>query len=139
MKNEVENKDIKNENQTKEAEVKNTSTEQTTQLKQGFFRSLIDGEMITKQILVKQLPFVFYVTFLCALYIANRYSSEKIVRETHELLDELKDLRAEHISITSDLMQLSQQSEVLKLITEKQLQLTESIEPPKIIITKDDK
>jgi hypothetical protein len=129
-----ENEHIEEQNLTSNKEVKTNPGHDN---RPGFFRSLIDGEIITRQLLVKQLPFVFYISFLCALYIANRYSSEKVVRLTHDLQDELKDLRAEHISITSELMQLSQQSKVLEMLTEKNLALSESVEPPKIIVIKE--
>jgi hypothetical protein len=99
-------------------------------------RSFLDGTLLTREIVLKQLPFVIFITMLCMLYIANRYSAEKIVRKTQIIQSELKELRAEQISITSELMQLSQQSEVVKLVNQNELGLVESVEPPKTIIAK---
>jgi len=101
-------------------------------------RSFLDGTLLTKEVFLKQFPFVIFIAVLAVLYIANRYSAEKIVRKTQDLQTELKELRAEQISITSELMQLSQQSEVIKLVEGNQLGLTESIEPPKTIIVKEE-
>ena len=99
-------------------------------------RSFLDGTMLTREIILKQFPFVIFITLLCVIYIANRYSAEKIVRRTQILQTELKELKAEQISVTTELMQLSQQSEVLKLVTQNELGLVESVEPPKTIIEK---
>jgi len=101
-------------------------------------RSFLDGTMLTRDIIIKQLPFVIFVTLLCVIYIANRYSAEKIVRKTQIIQTELKELRAEKISVTSELMQLSQQSEVEKLVDKNELGLVESVEPPKTIIKKNE-
>ena len=99
-------------------------------------RSFLDGTMLTRDIIMKQFPFVIFITLLGVVYIANRYSAEKIVRRSQILQNELKELRAEQISITSELMQLSQQSEVFKLVSQYELGLNESIEPPKTIEVK---
>lgn len=99
-------------------------------------RSFLDGTLLTREIIMKQFPFVIFITLLCVIYIANRYSAEKIVRKTQIIQNELKELRAEQISVTSELMQLSQQSEVVKLVTQNELGLVESVEPPKTIIEK---
>lgn len=92
--------------------------------------------MLSKEIIKKQFPFVIFLSFIAIGFIANRYSAEKIVRNTESLKTELKELRAEQISVTSELMKESQQSEVVRKINEKQLGLTESIDPPKKIIVK---
>ena len=99
-------------------------------------RSFFDGTMLTREIIMKQFPFVIFITLLCVVYIANRYSAEKIVRKTQIIQNEIKELRAEQISVTSELMQLSQQSEVVKLVTQYELGIVESVEPPKTIIEK---
>lgn len=101
-------------------------------------RSFLDGTLITKEVILKQFPFVIFIAVLCVLYIANRYGAEKVVRKTQDIQNELKELRAEQISITSELMQLSQQSEVVKLVEVNQLGLAESLEPPKTIIVKEE-
>lgn len=101
------------------------------------FRALMDGTLLSKEILRKQFPFVLFLTLIAIAFIANRYAAEKIVRNTETLKTELKELRAEQISVTSELMQLSQQSEVVKLVTTNQLGLSESIDPPKKIIVKE--
>lgn len=132
MSNENENIEIQNtpEETNDQGKAKNSATESRS----NPVRSFLDGTLLTREIIIKQFPFVIFITLLCVIYIANRYSAEKIVRKTQIIQAELKELRAEQISVTSELMQLSQQSEVIKLVTQYEIGLVESVEPPKTII-----
>jgi len=98
------------------------------------FRDIIDGSILTKDEVVRQLPFILFLTFLGIIYIGNRYHAERVVRETSGIRNELKDLRAEAITTASELMYISKQSEVAKLIEDSKLGLYESMEPPKKIV-----
>ena len=103
----------------------------------GSFKGLIDGSLFTMDGVVSQLPFILFLTLLAFIYIGNRYRAEKIVRETISLQKEMKELRAEAITTSSELMSLSKQSEVAKLVERKGLGLKESVEPPsKLIVSK---
>lgn len=95
---------------------------------------IIDGSILTKDEVVRQLPFILFLTFIAIIYIGNRYHAERVVRETSKLRNELKDLRAEAITTASELMYISKQSEVVKLIDNNKLGLYELIEPPKKIV-----
>ena len=103
------------------------------EIKKGFLKELLDGSLLTREVVVKQLPYIIFVTFLAVLYIGNRYHAEKVVRNTTELQNEIKELRAESISIAAELMDISRQSEVARLVDKKGLGLKESMEPPKKI------
>ncbi|HHJ11090.1 MAG TPA: hypothetical protein ENK25_09425 [Bacteroidetes bacterium] len=105
--------------------------------KKGIFRSFIDGTILANQLIIKQLPFILFLTFLAMIYIGNRYHAEKIVREITRLKKEIQELRAESISTSAELMYKSTKTQVLKAIKEKNLGLEESMVPPgKIVIEK---
>ena len=93
-------------------------------------REILDGSVLAREKVVKQLPFVLFITFLMFLYIGNRYHTERIIRQTLTLQAELRDLRAESISLTSDLEYLSRQSQVARLVRQRGLGLVESQVPP---------
>ncbi|NCO54129.1 MAG: hypothetical protein COS14_07090 [Bacteroidetes bacterium CG02_land_8_20_14_3_00_31_25] len=103
----------------------------------NFFKSFINGTLLSREVILKQFPFVIYLTFIAIILIANRYGAEKVVRNTQSITNELKELKAEQISVTSELMRLSQQSEVIKLVNQYEIGLSELIEPPKKIIIKE--
>ncbi len=110
--------------------------EQKEYKKSSSIRDIIDGSILNSNNFIRQLPFIMFLTLLAIFYIANRYHAEKVVRETSKLRTEVKELRAEAITITSKLMNISKQSEVAKMVSERGLNLKESTEPP-IVIKKD--
>lgn len=103
----------------------------------SWLHGLLDGSLLTRQVVNKHLPFVFFITIFILVYIYNRYTTENTVREISRLQQELKDLRSESISITSELMFISNQTEISKLLKEKETGLEESLEPPIVIVCKD--
>lgn len=103
----------------------------------GSIKDLLDGSLIANDFIVKQLPYIVFLVALAFIYIANRYHAEKVVRANIELSKEINELRAEAITTSSELMFISKQSEVAKLVEERGLGLKESVEPPrKIVIEK---
>ena len=101
-------------------------------------KEVLDGSLIANDFIAKQLLYIVFVVILAFVYIANRYHAEKVVRANFELTQEISDLRAEAITTSSELMLISKQSEVARLVEKRGLGLKESVEPPKkIIIEKD--
>jgi hypothetical protein len=98
--------------------------------KGSFMKELLSGSMVSEKIILKNFGYVSLVTFLLAIYIGNRFHAEKITRESTKLLREVKDLRAEALSTSADLMYISRQSEVYRLVREKGLNLEELKAPP---------
>ena len=109
------------------------------EIKKGFIKELLGGDVLANSVVISQLPYLFFLTFLAIIYIGNRYNAEKVVRQTVFLQNKIKELRAESVTISAELMDISKQSEVSRLVNERGLDLIESFEPPKrLIITKED-
>jgi hypothetical protein len=103
----------------------------------SFIKELLSGTMVSEKIILKNLGYVSLVTLLLAIYIGNRFHAEKITRESTRLQREVKDLRSEALSTSADLMYVSRQSEVLRLIRDKGIDLEELKNPPyKLIVSK---
>ncbi|GAB4446609.1 MAG: hypothetical protein Fur0028_01190 [Bacteroidales bacterium] len=98
--------------------------------RKDFFRSILDGSLLSREVILKNIGFIVYLVFLGLVYIANRNHAERILRQTINLKKEVEELKAEHMSVSSTLMQISQQSEVEKLMQEQQLDLSNSDKPP---------
>lgn len=97
-------------------------------------RGLIDGTLLTRKKVVKQLPFIFYLVFLGLIYISNRYHAETLRNRIEDLREVTNELRSEAIFVSSELMKLSRQTEVAAEVERKGLGLKESEEPPKKIV-----
>lgn len=91
---------------------------------------VISGSLFSERLVLGNLGLLALLTLLGAVYIANRFHSEKTIRATSILQKEVKELRSEAMATSAELMYLSKQSEVLKLVNEKNLGLKELKEPP---------
>jgi hypothetical protein len=105
--------------------------EKTKKVSTGaLLRDLMSGSTITDKIILKNLGYILMLTLIGAIYIANRFHAEKLTRETTRLQKEVKDLRSESLSTSADLMYASKQSEVFRLVKDRDLNLEELREPP---------
>jgi hypothetical protein len=103
----------------------------------NFMKELLSGSMVSEKIILRNLGYITLLTFLTAIYIGNRFHAEKITRESTKLQREVKDLRAESLSTSADLMSISKQSEVFSMVREKGLNLEELKSPPfKLLVDK---
>ncbi len=90
----------------------------------SFIKELISGGL-TARIILKNIWFVMLITLLSAIYIANRFHAEKMTRDINQIQIEVRELRAESLSTSAELMFVSRQSEVNKMVLEKGLDLEE--------------
>ncbi len=81
--------------------------------------------------IVRAMPFILFITVIIIGYIANSYYAERIVRDINKTKMELKEKKAEHISIQSALISDSKQSSVAKSV--ETMEIKESTEPPHLI------
>jgi hypothetical protein len=115
----------------KKPKEKSTSPEPERLKKRVRVKELIDGTFLVRENMIRQLPFVLFLTFLGVIYIGNRFHAERMVRQINDLKIEVGNLRSEQITITSELMNISRPSQVTALVESKGLGLQESLEPPK--------
>jgi hypothetical protein len=102
-----------------------------------FWKELMSGTMVTEKVILKNLGYLLLLTLLGALYIGNRFHAESLTRKTTKLQKEVRDLRSEALSTSADLMSVSKQSEVTRLVKQRGLDLEELREPPfKLIVDK---
>ncbi len=115
----------------------NTNSANTAKKKDGFLKNIISGSLLSERLVLKNLGLLTLLTFLGAIYIANRFHAEKTIRLSIELQREVKELRSEALATSAELMYLSKQSEVLKMINDRALGLKELKAPPYKLIVED--
>ena len=96
--------------------------------------NIFSGNFLSKDNVIIHLPFLLFITLIGLGYIANGYYAEKSVREISHINTELKELKSEYITTKSELMFMSNQSEVAKSVASQGLK--ESTVPPKKIVVK---
>lgn len=97
----------------------------------------LDGSLLTKELVFKQLPYILFLTFLAIIYISNRHTVEGYSRKSTKLQKEIKELRSESISISAELMHKSNLTEIKKLVDKNGLKLTVSSDAPKKLVVSD--
>ena len=100
------------------------------ELKGLSIRDILNGSLITRGIILKNIGFIIRLTFLGIVYIGNSYHTEKVARSISRLQREVKDLRAESITTAAQLMYASKQSIVQQKVKNSRLEVKESVEPP---------
>ncbi len=130
---EITNNDVAEERVTAVAEETSPPPPKTTKprrkgvLAKGL-SSVFSGTFLTNEKNLKHLPFILYLGLMAIFYIANGYYADDKIREENKTTNQLKELRSEYISVKSDLMFASKQSEVAK--SAEALGLKEPVVPP---------
>ena len=96
--------------------------------------NIFSGNFLSKDYVILQLPFILFLTLIGLGYIANGFLAEKSVRQISNLNSRLKELKSEYITTKSELMFMSNQSEVAHAVAP--FGLKESTVPPKKIVVK---
>ncbi len=99
--------------------------------KNGGVKDVLNGNVLSRESVSGQIPYILFLAFIALLYIGNRYRYDKMVRQGQELHVEVSNLRAEYITTAAQLMHVSRQSQVSRMVREKGLGLEESTVPPK--------
>jgi len=128
-----------NENKTNEFEDVLKNKKDPDQLRQNWFKAILAGEYLGKENFLKHTPFILLLFGIGLIYIANTYHAEYLLRKHVILEKQIRELSTHATSISSQLMQMSNQSAVSNLCKEKELGLHENLDPPyKIVLTKED-
>lgn len=96
-------------------------------------KGFMKGDILRKDFMSKNAGFFLLIVGLMFIYVGIRYYVENDLKEINNLQRELKDVRIEAITRSSELMEISKQSTVVKTINKKGLGLKESTEPPYLI------
>lgn len=88
---------------------------------------------MSAELVLKNLPFIFFLGFLATIYIANAHYAERTMRTILSLKKEVHDLEREYNSLQAEIMFNSRYSEVSKAVDEMGLKRI-GRQPKKIIV-----
>jgi len=100
----------------------------------GWMKGLISGTFITERLILNNMRYAVLIVFLGIILITNKFQAERANREIVALEQEVRDLRAESLSVSAELGGVSRQSEIIDLVKERGLGLEELREPPYRIV-----
>ncbi len=99
-----------------------------------FLIHLLSGNFLSNPSIRKNLPYLGFLYVLVLVYIGIGYYAEGQVKKINKAEGEIKELRSEFISVKSELMQKSKQSEVALMLEKNASDVKETIIPPKKIV-----
>ena len=76
------------------------------------FMDVLNGNVLTKDYVIQNLPFIVFITALMLVYIGMGYNVDKNTRLINALEDENLDLRTEEIAVKTEYNVVSGQSQV---------------------------
>ncbi|MEZ5070142.1 MAG: FtsL-like putative cell division protein [Bacteroidales bacterium] len=95
-------------------------------------RDFLNGNVL--QEVWKHRRYLLLLVFIAFFSIANRNHAEKTVIRLNQLEKDVKEMHSKSITISADLVRLSRQSEVVRLVENYGLGLEENLEPNKKLV-----
>jgi hypothetical protein len=89
---------------------------------------IIGGDLLSKNAVLRNLPFLVFIAILAMLYIANTYYSEKTFKQIEKTKNELKELRFQYITAKATLLYYSKQTEIAKRV--ERMGISGTTKPP---------
>ena len=118
----------------KEAIVKQAIEEEESGSSNFTLRKILGGDILTTQIIRRQIWLVILVVFFIIIYISNRYSIQNDIIELDKLQTELQETKYKALSASSQITEKSRESNALGMLkTNKDSTLHIASQPPYII------
>jgi len=108
-------------------------SEDFSDIKSSTLRDVLNGNILTKKFFQKQYGLLIMIAVLTFLYVDNRYYCETQLAKEIEMEKKIQDAKYESLTISAELMQISRQSNVFKMVNDSGLNLIETISPPIVI------
>ena len=97
-------------------------------------RKILGGDILTAQVIRRQIWLIVLVVFFIIIYISNRYSIQQDMIEIDQLQEELQNAKYKALSSSSQITEKSRESNVLKMLqNNKDSVLHIATQPPYII------
>ncbi|MCC8133569.1 MAG: hypothetical protein LIP04_08315 [Tannerellaceae bacterium] len=91
---------------------------------------VLGGEILTEDFIIRHTKMIVLIVVLIFFFIGNRYTCMQKLREIDRLQQQLRDVRFEALSISSELTGNSRQSQIELLVEEQGIELEGAKTPP---------
>ena len=111
-----------------------TRTRQTPEKKPSAFVQILNGDFLTKEFMLGNLSFIFFVMFLLLLTVSKGYYGKRLSDDVNKTQLELNELTSDHFEAKT---RLEEETQRVKLVDELAPQgLKETVNPTKVIRVK---
>ncbi|MDR1403395.1 MAG: hypothetical protein LBJ60_06815 [Tannerellaceae bacterium] len=98
--------------------------------KESSFMYILGGGILKEDFILRHTKMIVLVVMMVFFFIGNRYTCMQKLREIDRLQQQLRDLRYEALSISSELTGNSRQSQIESLVERQGLELEGAKNPP---------
>ena len=118
----------------KEVIAKQAIEEEASESSSFTLRKILGGDILTAQIMRRQIWLVILIVFFVIIYISNRYNIQNDIIELAKLQKELQDTKYKALATSSQITEKSRESNVLDMLkNNKDSVLHIATQPPYII------
>jgi hypothetical protein len=111
-----------------------TRTRQQVEKKPSAFVQILNGDFLTKEFMLGNLSFIFFVMFLLLLTVSKGYYGKRLSDDVNETQLELNELTSDHFEAKT---RLEEETQRVKLVDELAPRgLKETVNPTKVIRVK---
>lgn len=103
------------------------------ELKSSTIKDILNGNILNKQFFRRQYKLMLLIVVISIMYIDNRYASEKQLLYSIEINKKIQDAKYESLTISAELMEITRQSSIMKMLAEKGIELKQGKTPPVVI------
>lgn len=103
------------------------------ELKSSTIKDILNGNILNKQFFRRQYKLMLLLVAISIVYIDNRYASEKQLLYSIEINKKIQDAKYESLTISAELMEITRQSSIMKMLAEKGIELKQGKTPPVVI------
>lgn len=96
-------------------------------------KAFMTGNILSSAGVIRTYPYLVFIAFLAFLYIGNIFSMQRLHRQQTALTREVRELRTKSMTIASECMQATRQSNIIREIEKRGIPLKESLEPNRVI------
>ncbi|MDG1333015.1 MAG: FtsL-like putative cell division protein [Crocinitomicaceae bacterium] len=111
-----------------------TRTRQEVEKKPSAFVQILNGDFLTKEFMLGNLSFIFFVMLLLLLTVSKGYYGKRLSDDVNKTQEELNELTSDHFEAKT---RLEEETQRVKLVDELAPQgLKETVNPTKVIRVK---
>ena len=133
MGNEYLDKDAAVEREAKEKKVKKKSPNKS----KSTFVQILNGDFLTKEFVLNNLNFIFYIIFLLLLLVGKGYYGKQLAKDADKAQDELNELSADYLEVKAKLEEQTRRQILIEKLGKEGL--IETVNPTKVIRIKKEK
>lgn len=120
----------------KEKRAKKTEKKTSKRSKSAFVQ-ILNGEFLTKEFVLNNLTFIFYIIFLLLLLVGKGYYGKQLAKDADKAQDELNELSADYLEVKAKLEEETRRQILIEKLGGEGL--IETVNPTKVIRIKKEK